>query len=212
MEFGLLGWARFNLLSNLIKLDQYVLYADTDSLKVFGDYNKKVIDDYNEGVKRKIEKVCKELDIDINKFKPKDKKGREHMLGLFENETKEGCLHTYDKFITQGAKKYAYIDSEDKKIHITVSGVPKKGAKALKNLEDFNDDFVFRYEDTGKNLLIYNDDQEDFYLEDYQGNVEKVSQKYGCCLVPTTYVLGKSEEYAHLLSDDSSKRAIYRED
>lgn len=29
-------------------------------------------------------------------------------------------------FITQGAKKYAYIDSDDKKIHITVSGVPKR--------------------------------------------------------------------------------------
>lgn len=87
----------------------------------------------------------------------------------------------------------------------------RNGAKALKKLEDFKDDFVFKYEDTGKNLLIYNDEQESFNLEDYQGNIEEVNQRYGCCLVPTTYELEKSEEYSYLLSDDSSKRAIFKE-
>ena len=51
----------------------------------------------------------------------------------------------------------------------------------------------------------------DFDIEDYQGNIEHFSDKYGCCLVPTTYELGKSEEYAELISDESSKRAIYKE-
>ena len=69
-------------------------------------------------------------------------------------------------------------------------------------------DFIL---DTGKNLLIYNDDQIEFDLKDYQGNIEKVNQRYGCCLVPTTYELGKSEEYTYLISDESSKRAIYEE-
>ena len=60
-------------------------------------------------------------------------------------------------------------------------------------------------------MLIYNDDQEDYNLVDYQGNEEIVKQRYGCCLVPNTYTLGKSEEYCHLLSDDSSKRSIFKE-
>ncbi len=82
----------------------------------------------------------------------------------------------------------------------------------MKKLEDFKDNFVFKYEDTGKNLLIYNDEMESFELTDYQGNKEIINAKYGCSLVPTTYELGKSEEYAYLISDDSSKRAIFKEE
>lgn len=204
------AYARYNLLSNLVKYDKNVIYADTDSLKLFGDYDINIINDYNKSVIEKIEKVSKELKIDINKYSPKDKKGNIHTLGLFENESKKGQKYTYDKFITQGAKKYAYVDSEDKKIHITVAGVPKKGANGLKKLEDFKDDFVFKYEDTGKNLLIYNDEQVEFELEDFQGHKTLEKSKYGCCLLPTTYVLGKSEEYCYLISDDSSKRSIYK--
>lgn len=35
--------------------------------------------------------------------------------------------------------------------------------------------------------------------------------KYGSCLLPTTYELAKSEEYASLVKDESSPRAIYKE-
>ena len=198
------AWARYNLLSNLIKLDKYVIYADTDSLKLCGKFDINIIKNYNESVKQKIEKVSKELEIDINKFMPKDSKGISHELGVFDHDA------SYKKFITQGAKKYAYEDKNGE-IHITVSGVPKKGAKALKKLEDFKDDFVFDYKDTGKNLLIYNDEMDKFMLTDYQGNCEEITAKFGCTLVPTTYELGKSEEYCYLISDDSSKRAVYKE-
>ena len=86
------------------------------------------------------------------------------------------------------------------------------GAKALKNLKDFNDDFVFSHEDTNKNLMIYNDEMYDFELTDYQGNKELLKNRYGVVCVPTTYVLGKSLEYATLISDESSERAIYNEE
>lgn len=217
------AWARYNLLINLIKYDKNVIYADTDSLKLYGDYDINIITEYNKTVENRIKNVAKELEIDINKFIPKDVFGESHMLGIFEHDAH------YEEFITQGAKKYAYtkwipkekakknsniVDEKDEKvkvIEITVSGVPKRGAKALKKLEDFKDDFVFRFEDTGKNLLIYNDEMEEFELTDYQGNKEILKNKYGCVLVPTTYELGKSEEYADLISDESSKRAIFKE-
>lgn len=198
------AWARNNLLRNLIKLDEYVLYADTDSLKLREGFDKTVIEEYNKEVIERIKKVSEELDIDINKFKPKDIFGKEHLIGVFDHDA------SYNEFVSQGAKKYAYKDLENK-IHITVAGVPKKGSSALKDLEEFKDDFVFRFEDTGKLMLLYNDEQDNFELEDYQGHKEVVKQKYGVALFPTTYELGKSEDYINLLSDDSSSRAIFRE-
>lgn len=125
------AWARFNLLSNLVKLDKYVIYADTDSLKLKKGFDINIIRNYNENVKEKIKKVSEELEIDIDKFSPKDSDGIEHTLGLFEHDA------SYDKFITQGAKKYAYIDSKDKEIHITVSGVPKKRCKSIEKIRRF---------------------------------------------------------------------------
>ena len=37
------AWARYNLLINLIKYDKNVLYADTDSLKLYCDYDINII-------------------------------------------------------------------------------------------------------------------------------------------------------------------------
>ena len=48
-------------------------------------------------------------------------------------------------------------------------------------------------------------------VPDYKGKKQVVNDKYGCVLIPTTYELGKSEEYANLISDESSKRAIFKE-
>ena len=87
----------------------------------------------------------------------------------------------------------------------------KRGAKALKSLNDFRDDFVFEYEDTNKNLIIYCENQLPFNLKDYQGNIYNITDISGCCVVPTTYVLGKALEYSNLISDNSSKRARFKE-
>lgn len=221
--------ARRNLLERIIEgLDDYQIYADTDSLKLVEGYNKQIIEDYNKKVLEKLQKASKHFDIPLERFMPKDKKGKERPLGVFDFEKEKYNKHSYEKFITQGAKKYAYIeriknkdvkkgsnvinkDSEYSEVlKITVSGVPKKGANALKSLDDFRDDFVFKYEDTGKNLLYYIDDAKPIYISDYQGNTELITQKTGSCIVPTTYVLGKAEEYADLI-EESSKRAIYKE-
>lgn len=223
------AWARFNLLSNVIKLDEYVVYCDTDSIKLLPGYNKKIIDDYNNKVINKIKKVSENLDIDINKFAPEDIKGKKRILGVFDDDGH------YEEFITQGAKKYAVkikvdknkidnieeykeknnvVDEDDNYLYvikITVAGVPKNGSKGLQSLDDFRDDFVFDYEYTNKNLLIYNDNQEEYTLTDYLGKTYTVTDKSGACIVPTTYVLSKSLEYANLLNENSSNRAIYKE-
>ena len=224
------AYARNNLIRNIIKLDEYVVYCDTDSIKLLQGYDKNIIQDYNKFVTNKIEHVSKLLKIDINKYKPKDIKGDEHLLGIFDFDGH------YEEFITQGAKKYAVIEKkkiskitnsqgeyiEDVNVlktegeyayclEITVAGVPKRGCKALKKLEDFKDDLIFRHEVTGKNMLFYVENQEQNTLIDSNGVKCIVNDKSGCSIIPTTYVLGKSVEYANLISDDSSKRAIYKE-
>ena len=217
------AYARSNLLKNVIQLDDKVVYCDTDSMKLKEGYDKSVIENYNNFVIKKLKYVSKILDIPFEKFSPKDSKGERHTLGVFDNDGK------YDEFITQGAKKYAYtkwIDKEKikedtnvqeikgnkaKVLEITVAGVPKSGALGLKNLSDFKDNFVFDFKYTNKNLLIYCENQENCNIIDYQGNEYTVKDKSGCCIVPTTYVLGKALEYADLISDNSSKRAKYKE-
>lgn len=213
------AYARKNLLENVMKLDDYCIYCDTDSMKLLRGYDKNIILNYNKKVEERIKKVSDLLNIDIEKYAPKDKKGRSHMLGLFELEKEDYQEYSYKEFITQGAKKYAVkelvLDKETNeykdKIKITVAGVPKSGAKALKSLEDFRDGLIFKFKDTNKNLLFYCDNMTPVELEDYIGIKYEVTDKSGCCLVPNTYTLGKALDYCHLLSDESSKRNYYKE-
>ena len=203
------AYARDNLLRRVIDLDSYVCYCDTDSCKVIPGYDKNIFINYNKSVEEKIDYVSKVLNIDKTRYAPYDIHGKSHMLGVFESETKENHLYTYDEFITQGAKKYAV--KLDNKIKITVSGVPKKASVSLKDLNDFRDNYVFKYEDTNKKMLMYLDYEEEREITDYLGNKEKVKDKSGCCILPTTYVLNKALEYTNLLTSNSSKRSVYKE-
>lgn len=202
------AYARRNLLERVVSLDDKVVYCDTDSIKLVQGYDKSVFRIYNESVINKIKKAAKELGFSLNRYRPKDTKGREHYLGVFELETDGDRVFTYDKFITQGAKKYCVeIDGE---IEITVSGVPKSGAKCLTQIEDFKDNLVFDHDKTNKNFLVYNDHQISIDIIDFMGVKYKVEDRRGSAILPTTYVLGKSEEYADLLTNDSSKRAKFK--
>ena len=92
----------------------------------------------------------------------------------------------------------------------------KKVARVMRELLPadplyFKDYFVFDFKYTNKSLCVYNDEMQKFELTDYKGKKEIVTDKYGVVLVPTTYELGKSEEYSNLISDESSKRSIFKE-
>ena len=225
------SWARTNLIQNIIAkssdgrcIDDYMIYADTDSLKLMKGYPKETIETYNKYVENKIKHVSEVLNIPLEKFAPKDIKGKTRMLGLFDDDGH------YEEFKTLGAKKYCvtkivkekdinnhcnvlerYIDGTAKVLEITVSGVPKTGCHSLNSVYDFKDDLVFKNEITNKNLLIYCDSQAPIEMEDYQGNKEIIKDGSGCCIIPTTYVLGKTLEYAELLEENHAKRSLYTE-
>lgn len=111
------AWARFELevglrLAHDTKGAAFV-YCDTDSVKYIGniDWRK-----YNDQKKR--------LSIK-NRAYADDANGVRHYMGVYEYEGE------YKQFRTLGAKKYAYVDA-DEKLHITIAGVSKsKGATEL---------------------------------------------------------------------------------
>lgn len=216
--------ARNNLLQNVMKLDEWTAYCDTDSLKLIKGYDKKVIDDYNSSVERRIKSVSKVLNIPIEYYKPKDDRGLERMLGVFDFDGH------YEEFVHQGAKRYCVtkyksrsklsnidkvIEEVDenlvKVMNITCSGVPKKGVHAMNDIRDFKDNFVFDNKYTGDNILFYCDDMSEFDLTDYQGVKYHVKDKKGCCLLPNTYTLGKSLDYLELINNRSSERSVFNE-
>lgn len=176
--------ARYNLLKAVSELDEWNAYSDTDSLKLVEGFDKMAIYRYNERVAKTVKEAEKRLGL--TGFVQKDIHGVSHCLGLLE---KEGV---YKKFKTLGAKKYCYEDQKGK-IHITVSGVPKKGATLLKSVEDFKESLVFPASVTGKLMAIYSEEKDVcLTVTDYLGNTSDICFSYGVGFVPCSYTLSQS--------------------
>lgn len=143
---------------NLFQLGKCVnlwLYSDTDGIYGQG-WDKKKVQAYNEECKRKIR---------ANGYGPVLHNGHEYWLGVAEHE---GDKDTYYEFKYMGAKRYAGRRCDDKEIHITVAGVPKKkGAECIKSLDEFKPGLIFPGKKTEKKTHTYI--YEDIYT-DKNGN------------------------------------------
>lgn len=163
-----------------------LIYCDTDSVKTSGPVP--------------IEKLNDELlkaAIQNNAYAD-DMNGKRHYIGLFEDDGH------YDKFITQGAKRYAYIT--DGKMGITVAGVTKKvnektgvpfAVEELKKLERFRPGM--KWVKAGGTMAVYNDNDDFDYTDPVSGNTVHVSKNVA--IVPSTYVMTHSRDYKRLLNE-----------
>lgn len=182
------AYARKNLFERLIDnnyaMDFDVVYYDTDSLKVQNMYKyKSIFDNYNKEVVNKLWKMCIARNISFNKCKPKDIKGKEHLIGEFDMNDGH-----YSEFVTLGAKRYCYRDKEDNKLHMTVSGVSKKAVDTLKdNINNFNVETFFDYDSARKNIIAYNDEQPTITFEDCNGVEYTSNWETAIVVYPTTY-------------------------
>lgn len=190
------AYNRRALLTPLGEIDEDVTYSDTDSIIYEGDHDD-TFERWNNYIMDEIKKAAEELNIPIERFKPKDKKGIEHPIGLYESEED----HT-EGFKTLGAKKYAYI--KDGKVKITVSGVRKSAGKYLKNLDEFKDGHVFTYEQSKKLISLYNDEQPPFTFTDEEGNEYNCTQETAIVLQPTTFKIGVDDDW-QMLIDETKK-------
>ena len=187
------AYARRNLWSTILQCDKQLVYADTDSIKVIGDVSG-IVDKYNAEITRKLKRSAAINKFDPELLSPADKNGVKHPLGVFENDG------NYQKFITLGAKKYAYVDKKDTKLHLTLSGVNSKtGAAGLQTIDNFKKGFLFDYHSSGKSLVTYNDKQGPVEIIDEYGNKETRSELFGVNLRPNVYRLGIDNDFESYL-------------
>ena len=138
------AYARRNLWKCIEYCDIDMLYCDTDSIFVMGDYD---FSWYNEEITAKLKKACEYHDIDFEKTRPKAPNGKVKPLGIFDREF--NCI----EFISLGAKRYVerrelIKGKEDKgadgKLHLTVSGINKGAVELLEDeISNFRDGFDF---------------------------------------------------------------------
>lgn len=172
---------RTNLQKAIDKIGLDCVYIDTDSVKFVGKH-----DDVFEQINREMIDWCTQNDI-INYVNVGDHK---YFLGLYDKEK------GYSEFITLGAKKYAFKQSN--KIGITVAGLNKKsGAQELERKGGLS---IFKigteFFDSGRKTVYYNDDKKHFLT--VQGcQIENASN---IALVDTTYTLGMTDVMLSLLN------------
>lgn len=182
------AFAREKLYRMILKMGSNYIYADTDSNKIkCFDKLKDLIEQENSVITYSIEQVAAERQIPVERFRPKDIKGKEHPLGIWELENIDDS--EYKRFKTLGAKRYVY-ETSDKcasegvtkdRIHLTCAGWNKKtGMDYLNSLDDpfgvFSRDLAVSSDHSGK-LEHYYSNQNDITeadIEDCNGEVYHV--------------------------------------
>ena len=176
------SYARANLFSGIRSIGRDYIYSDTDSIKFTNvDDHMDYIERYNLDITKHLEDACKYHGIDVSAIRPKNAKGVEKPLGIWDFEG------VYDEFKTLGAKRYMWRKGDE--YQITVAGINKKSGKEylLKETERINFirtrkgktpispfqlfslDLVVPKEYSGRNVLTYIDDPVEGDVVDYLG-------------------------------------------
>lgn len=176
------AYARRSLQEGIDKGGEKIVYCDTDSIKYLGFVD---ISKINERRKKQDEKRFAYAD---------DRKGVRHYLGVYEDDG------DYEKFITQGAKRYAVVSKG--KLKVTVSGVTKQinektdiafAAEELKEIGNFKPGMIWRK--AGGTRAVYNDDVDEWLeIEGQNLHITK-----NVAIVPTTYELAYAQDYEKML-------------
>ena len=127
-----------------------------------------------------------------------DKNGKRHYIGLFEEDAH------YDRFITQGAKRYAY--EQNGRMGVTVSGVTKQrneetgeyfAVEELGSLENFHPGMI--WVKAGGTMAVYNDNDDFDYTDPETGNTIHIGKNVA--IIPSTYEMTYSKDYKLLLGE-----------
>lgn len=175
-----------------------MIYCDTDSVKIKGTVDIEKLND--EQLRKAIQ----------NKAYADDRNGKRHYIGLFEQDAK------YDRFIQQGAKRYAYIkpgckykDCPDYNLchmGVTVSGVTKQkneetgcafAVEELGCLENFKPGMT--WVKAGGTMAVYNDNDDFYYTDPESGRQVHVTKNVS--IIPTTYKMTYAKDYEALLGE-----------
>lgn len=196
------AYARRNLWTGILNIQNDYIYSDTDSLKFINlEQHKEYFNNYNSMIENKLKAACLYHNIDFSLCAPKTIKGKTKLLGVWDFEG------VYDKFKTLGAKRYLVkennaltIDGKNYDYSLTVSGINKKKAIPFL-LEKYGENGIFGAFDnylylppnySGKNILTYVDYETDGVITDYLGNTKEFHELSSVNLSPSEYTLNLS--------------------
>lgn len=162
------------------------IYGDTDSCKYISSPEiEQRFDELNANIKAECEAAPVPGFVDVD--------GRRIYLGLWEVEG------VYNRFVTWGAKKYAYEDKRG--LHITVAGLGKKtGAAYLAEhggLEAFDRGFTWPEGASGRTRAVYSEPMAAHKITLRSGR--QITTAGYVRIVPTTYTLDITPELSGLL-------------
>ena len=178
------AYARQALQEGIDLAGKQMVYCDTDSIKTEGPVDIERINGY----RRKLARAYGGVE--------KDRKGIDHYIGIFEYEG------TYDRFISCGAKRYAY--EQDEHMSITVAGVTKEvneetgipfAVEELGCLENFHEGM--KWIRAGGIAAVYNDHDDFMYTDPESGQQLHIGKNVA--LVPSTYEMTFESDYRKLL-------------
>lgn len=167
------AYSRYNLWTGITEFKEDYIYADTDSIKAKNyEAHLDYIEKYNKSICEKLEKCLEYRGFPKDAYKPKNKKGEEKPLGVWDFEGE------MDYFKCLRAKSYMYRTKADKELHFTVAGTGKVASlnymkEKYKTEEEifnhFNSGLVIPAENTGKLTHTYIDDKRSGKVTDYFG-------------------------------------------
>lgn len=178
--------SRYQLQKAIDLCGDKIIYCDTDSIKVIGEININSLNDYQ--MKKAVNAGAYADDM----------KDHRHYIGLFEQDAH------YDRFITQGAKRYAY--EMDGHLGVTVSGVTKLrneetgefyAVEELGKLERFK--VGMTWIKAGGTMAVYNDNDDFDYTDPAARKSIHVTKNVA--IIPTTYKMSYARDYELLLGE-----------
>ena len=176
-----MAYARQRLFNAIDECGEDLVYSDTDSVKMVNyEKHENYFRKFNEEIKAKLYKMCDFYALDYSLVSPKNKEGKEKLIGSWENDG------NYKEFKALGTKKYAAI-YDSGKFEITVAGLNKeKGTKYIYDLakeneespvDTFKEYLVVPKGETGTMTHFYLEDEFTIDIEDYNGVIDTVSEK-----------------------------------
>ena len=190
------AYARRNLYSGIKAFGKDYLYSDTDSIKCLNiDKHMDYVNKYNNYIIKAIDKVLKHYDIDTAEARPKNQKGKEKQIGVWDWET-DG--DPYTEFKTLGAKRYMYQQSDG--LHITIAGVSKSMGKEYiegqnEPFEFFSDGMNIDKDHSGKLTHTYLDYEQHGTMVDYKGNTMQYDELSSVHLEKAEYKMSMTESF-----------------
>lgn len=222
------AYARSNLFTGISECASDYLYSDTDSVKTLNhEKHQEYFQAYNNSIIEDIKQVAAYYNLPESDFMPKDKKGRERIIGLWDFEG------VYDEFKSIGAKRYLihqkyinehYLENDAAKLgvvmkdetsplygywELTVAGTNKYKAmkymleeserKGCTPFDLFDDNLVIPKTNSGRLSVIYIDEPVHAIVKDYLGKEFEFTEQSSVNFEPTEYELHIGADFAKYL-------------